>query len=735
MNKLLLIIPLIFFLSCAKEHDKGNIIKINALDTQNEIIKKSTLVLPSMRQYQWQKNEFIAFIHFGPNTFTRREWGTGKEDPKIFNPKELDEKQWIATIKSAGMKLVMITAKHHDGFCLWPTQTTPHSVKNSLWKNGNGDIIKELTATAFQNGIKVGLYLSPADLNQIEAPYGKYGNGSKTVLTKIPSNPDLQKKAKTVFEYKLDDYNKLFMNQLYELLTRYGEISEVWFDGANPKPGTGQKYNSKAWFDMIRKLQPNAVIAIAGPDVRWCGNEAGHTRKVEWSVIPFKKEEKDFIKPNATAEDLGSRSKLYHADYLKWYPAETNTSIRNGWFYRDSLQQVKTVETLLDTWYRSVGGNTVFLLNLTPDRRGLIPNKDANNLRRLGAIIKESFQTNLVDNANIKASNSAAENPVKYAIDNDEYTCWKTTDNTENANIIIDLKKTESFNRLVLKEAILHYGQRIEQFAFDIWSDNKWKEVANGTVVGYKNIRRFPTVSASKVRIRILQSRVAPTLSHIGLYLAPTFISNPKITRNRNGMVSLKCQTPDPVIYYTTDGTNPDNRSKIYTKPFYFPIGETIKAVAYINNGKQQSDRIEKHFYLCQEKWSVNSSGKKNSKNLLLAIDNNKNTIYSCKSEKKHSAITINLGEKTKISGFYYLPRQDKSLQGITQSYAFAISNDGKNWKNVKKGSFSNIKNNPVIQKVMLKQNTTASFIRFTSTQNINNDSWFSAAELGVITP
>ncbi len=735
MNKLLLIIPLIFFLSCAKQPDKGNIIKIDASDTKNEIIKKSTLVLPSMRQYEWQKNEFIAFIHFGPNTFTRREWGTGKEDPKIFNPSELDVKQWINAIKSAGMKMVMITAKHHDGFCLWPTQTTPHSVKNSLWQNGNGDVIKELTVTALQNGIKVGLYLSPADLNQIEAPYGTYGNGSKMVLTKIPSNPDLQRKAKTVFEYELDDYNKLFMNQLYELLTRYGEISEVWFDGANPKPGTGQKYNSKAWFDMIRKLQPNAVIAIAGPDVRWCGNEAGHTRKVEWSVIPFKKEEKDFIKPNATAEDLGSRSKLYHADYLKWYPAETNTSIRNGWFYRDSLQQIKTVETLLDTWYRSVGGNTVFLLNLTPDRRGLIPQKDANNLRKLGAIIKKSFQTNLVNNAKIKASNSAAENPIKYATDNNEYTCWKTKDNTESTNIIINLKKTESFNRLVLKEAILHYGQRIERFAFDIWSNNKWTEVANGTVVGYKNIRRFPTVSASKVRIRILQSRVAPTLSHIGLYLAPTFISNPQITRNRKGMVSLQCQTPDPVIYYTTNGTKPDNRSKIYTTPFYFPNAGTIKAIAYIDNGNQQSDRIEKHFYLCPQKWSISASNKQDSKNLLLAIDNNKNTIYSCKTEKHHPAITINLGEKTKISGFFYLPRQDKSLQGITQSYALAISNDGKNWKNIKKGSFSNIKNNPIIQKVMFRKNATATFIRFTSTKSINNDNQFSVAELGVITP
>ncbi len=518
MKKLLLILPIVFLLSCAKQQNSNNIIKIEDTDTESQIIKKSTLVVPTIRQYEWQKNEFIAFIHFGPNTFTGREWGTGKEDPKIFNPSELDANQWIETIKSAGMKMVMITAKHHDGFCLWPTSTTPHSVKNSLWKDGKGDVIKELITAAHKNGIKVGFYLSPADLNQIEASYGTYGNGSKAVLTKIPSNPDLQKKAKTVFEYELDDYNKLFMNQLYEIVTQYGDISEIWFDGANPKPGTGQTYNKKAWYDMIRKLQPNTVIAIDGPDVRWCGNEAGHTREVEWSVIPFKKEEKDFAKPNATDEDLGSRSKLYEADYLKWYPAETNTSIRDGWFYRDSLQKVKDVQTLLDTWYRSVGGNTVFLLNLTPDRRGLIPEKDAKILSELGAIIKQSFKTNLINHAEVTASNSAEKHPVEYAIDNHENTCWKTTDETEKAQIIIQLKKTETFNSLVLKEDILHYGQRIEEFAFDIWKNGNWQEVASGTVVGYKNIRRFPMVSASKVRIRILKSRVAPTLSHIGLY-------------------------------------------------------------------------------------------------------------------------------------------------------------------------------------------------------------------------
>ncbi len=726
-----IVIPLVFLLSCSNQNKTVNLIKIEDTDTQAQIIEKSTLVVPTARQYEWQKNEFIAFIHFGPNTFTQREWGTGKEKPEIFNPTELDVNQWIETIKAAGMKMLMITAKHHDGFCLWPTSTTPHSVKNSLWKNGKGDVIEELTIAARKNGIKVGLYLSPADLNQIEASYGTYGNGSKSVLTKIPSNPDLQKKAKTVFEYKLDDYNRLFMNQLYELLTQYGEISEVWFDGANPKPGTGQTYNSKAWYDMIRKLQPNAVIAIAGPDVRWCGNEAGHTRKVEWSVIPFTEEENDFIKPNATDEDLGSRSKLYEADYLKWYPAETNTSIRNGWFYRDSLQHVKTVQTLLDTWYRSVGGNTVFLLNLTPDRRGLIPDKDANNLRELGKIIQISFNVNLMDNADVKASNSAKKHQVKYAIDKNENTCWKTADGIEEANIVISLKKTEPFNRLVLQEDILHYGQRIEEFAFDVWKNNRWQQVTSGTVVGYKNIRRFPTVSASKVRIRILKSRIAPTLSHIGLHNAPVFISNPVITRDINGMVSIKCQTPDPIIYYTVDGTTPDNHSKIYEKSFPLPKGGVVKAIAYVDNQRKSSDVVEKRFYWCQKKWSVLPADNQDRENLMSAIDNNENTVYT--SDKNNTSIVISLGENVNISGFYYLPRQDKSLQGITKSYAVAISNDGKHWETIKTGDFSNIKNNPIVQEIRFGKSVETSWVKFTSLANVNNNECFSVAEIGVI--
>src|SRR6056297_2410154 len=399
------LLTLLFF-ACQQKEKTSNIIKVDPEDNLKEIVRKSTLVVPSERQYDWQQLEFIAFLHFGPNTFTGVEWGTGMEDPAVFNPTDFDASQWVSVIKDGGMKLAMLTAKHHDGFCLWPTTTTNHSVKSSPWKNGNGDVLGKLVEAARAKDIEIGVYLSPADLHEIERPNGTYGNGSEPKPVKIPSDPELQKTADHVFEYELDDYDALFMNQLYEVLTQYGPIEEVWFDGANPKPGTGQTYNREAWYGMIRKLQPGAVIAIEGPDVRWCGNQAGITRESEWSVLPVPEHPDNYDWPDLRQEDLGSREKLEGAEYLYWYPAETNTSIRHGWFYRDDEQYVKTVEELIDTWYRSVGGNTVFLLNLTPDRRGLIPEKDAARLREVGNIISASFEENLALNAEVEASDA-----------------------------------------------------------------------------------------------------------------------------------------------------------------------------------------------------------------------------------------------------------------------------------------------------------------------------------------
>lgn len=450
-------------------------------------IERAAKITPSPRQLAWQQLEFYAFVHFGVNTFTDREWGTGTEDPRIFNPTALDTKQWVSVFKAAGMRMVILTAKHHDGFCLWPSEFTRHSVKNSPWRNGQGDLVRELSDACRAAGLKFGVYLSPADLH--EPTYG---------------DPEA--------------YNAYFKNQLRELLSNYGEISEVWFDGANPRK-KGMTYDYFGWYRIIRELQPNAVIFGMGPDVRWVGNEAAHTRASEWSVVPSPVPLEEFHGGDQTGEDLGSRSKIQNAAHLLWYPAETDVSIRPGWFYHAAEDsRVKSVSTLLDMYYRNVGGNCTLLLNVPPDRRGLIHEVDAAHLRELGTVLGKVFSQNLALNASATASDSRGPGFGPDAIlDGQPDTYWTTSDWTESAEVTFALAKPERFNRIVLREHIAE-GQRIEKIAVDAWLDGAWKELGRTTTVGYKRMLRVPEIETSRVRVRIIESRFAPTLSDFALY-------------------------------------------------------------------------------------------------------------------------------------------------------------------------------------------------------------------------
>ena len=357
-----------------------NFVVIDASMSDEELLKIAATITPSPEQLRWQQLELTGFIHFGINTFTGKEWGTGKEDPKLFNPTALDAKQWVKACKDAGIKQVILTAKHHDGFCLWPTKTTEHSVKNSPWKDGKGDVVKEVADACKELGVGFGVYLSPWDMNN--ATYGT------------------------------EAYNDLFIDQLTELLTQYGKVDEVWFDGANGEGPNGKKqvYDFERWYAHIRKLQPQAVIAVSGPDVRWVGTETGHGREEEWSVVPVGKKNK-FNEGSQTKVDtppsgdmmgsvLGSRSQLRDGDALKWYPAETDVSIRPGWFYHESQdKKVKTPEYLKEIYFHSVGRNGVLLLNIPPDKRGLITDFDLAALKNWRKKLNEIFRVNLLKGA------------------------------------------------------------------------------------------------------------------------------------------------------------------------------------------------------------------------------------------------------------------------------------------------------------------------------------------------
>jgi alpha-L-fucosidase len=516
-----LLLPFVFFnLGCSPApqsespsqtrslaEEQPNFVLIEPGEAEASIVQKAANIVPSANQLAWQELEFIAFAHFGMNTFTDREWGQGTESPTLFNPTEFDARQWVSALKAAGMKMLIVTAKHHDGFCLWPSRQTEHSVARSPWRDGKGDVVNEVAEACREGGLKLGIYLSPWDRH--EPTYG--------------DSPV---------------YNEFFRRQLRELLTNCGEIGEVWFDGACGEGPNGKRqvYDWPSYYRVVRELQPKAVIFGMGPDIRWVGTESGYGRETEWSVVPVEirpleePEERAargslslslddlFIPGDMTAADLGSREKISDARALAWYPAETDVSIRPGWFYHsDQDSEVKTPEKLVDIYFSSVGRNGVLLLNVPPDKRGLIHENDYQSLVGMRRILDLTFQTNLVSGAKVSSSDEKRGYSASATIDSKKMSYWTTDDGIEAATLEFDLPGPKTFNVAMLQENI-RIGQRVEEFSLEAWDGRTWRRFAAGTTIGYKRLIRFPEVISQKIRLRILKSRSSPTLSSFGLY-------------------------------------------------------------------------------------------------------------------------------------------------------------------------------------------------------------------------
>ena len=442
--------------------------------TLDQKVAMAARLVPSPQQLEWQQMELTAFLHFGINTFTDREWGDGTEDPALFNPTELDAEQWVRTLKDAGFKMVLLTAKHHDGFCLWPTKTTRHSVASSPWKGGKGDVVKELRDACTKYGMKFGVYLSPWDRNA-----ECYGDSPR--------------------------YNQFFIEQLTELLTNYGEVHEVWFDGANGEGPNGKKqeYDWDAFYKTIQRLQPKAVMAIMGDDVRWVGNEKGIGRETEWSatvltpgIYARSAENNKRLGVFGKAKDLGSRQMLTNATELFWYPSEVDVSIRPGWFWHEKENdKVKSLKHLTDIYFQSVGYNSVLLLNIPPDRRGLIHEADVARLREFAAYRRQAFANNAVQNGQTPWTARAGEQ-CEYA-----------------------LKPGSTINVVLLQEDIAH-GQRVEDFTVEARVGGTWQQLGKGTTVGYKRMLRFPAVEADAIRLTIGQTRLEANIANVAAYYA-----------------------------------------------------------------------------------------------------------------------------------------------------------------------------------------------------------------------
>lgn len=596
------------------------------------------LPVPEPKQVEWQQMETYAFIHFGLNTFNDREWGYGDTDPKTFNPTNLDCEQWAQTLVKAGMKGVILTAKHHDGFCLWPFEGTDYSVKNSPWKNGQGNVVKELSEACKKYGLKFAVYLSPWDRHQ--ANYGT------------------------------PEYLPYFYAQLHDLLTNYGPVFEVWFDGANGGDGWygGAKdirtidrknyYNYPRIYEMLDSIQPQAIIfSDGGPGCRWVGNEKGFAGATNWSFL-----RKGEVHPGY---DKSYELQYGHPDGNQWVPAECDVSIRPGWFYHpEEDDRVKSPDQLVDLYYRSVGHNATLLLNFPVDRRGLIHPVDSANAVRFHEMIQQQLKTNLVAGMTPKVSNERGGDFVASALTDDNFdTYWATEDGVTTADIEFSFDTPTRMNRMMLQEYI-PLGQRVKAFVVEYLDKDTWLPVKlneETTTIGYKRLLRFETVETKGMRIRITDARGPLCLSNVGVYDA--------------GNVS------DSFVEKVED---------IESVPYPLP---DVKAEE-----------------------SAKASDKQSQTTCFVEGDR----------------LLIDLQEERMVSSLHFLPDQGEPNKGLIANYEIRVgtSKEAVN-QLVKAGEFSNIQNNPVMQSVFFTP-VKARYIELKATRMIRAGEPMGFAELGV---
>jgi len=598
------------------------------------------LPLPEQKQVDWQRMETYAFIHFGLNSFCDREWGYGDTDPKMFNPKRLDCEQWVKTLMAAGMKGVILTAKHHDGFCLWPFEGNDYNVSKSPWRNGKGNVVKELSEACKKHGLKFAVYLSPWDRSRAD-----YGSPS---------------------------YVDYFHSQLRDLLTNYGPVFEVWFDGANGGDGyyggardkrtidRKNYYNYPRIYQILDSLQPQAVVfSDGGPGCRWVGNEKGFAGETNWAFIPKNTVYPGY--PNYPELQFG------YPDGDQWTAAECDVSIRPGWFYHpEEDDKVKSAEQLADLYYRSVGHNATLLLNFPVDRNGLINPIDSANAVNFHKLIQRELGNNLVAGMKPKVSNERGGQFAAQALTDGSWdTYWATGDGVTSADITFTFKKARKMNRIMLQEYI-PLGQRVKKFAVE-WLDKNgtWKAVEQGeetTTIGYKRLLRFLTVETKGLRVRILDSRGPICMNNIGVYYGG---EDAQLT--------------------------------------WSPASVAMKSVPFSLKGFDEAQ-------------------------LAKVVDRNPATVlFADKNE-----LLIDLGRDTKVSTLMYLPDQSENRHGLIHSYTLAACKaDGTDEHVLSSGEFSNIQNNPVLQTITFEPATTR-YLKLKADRMVNDGEQIGVAELGV---
>lgn len=631
---------------------------------------------PTAQQVDWLRMEWYAFVHFSLNTFTNKEWGYGDESPELFNPGQFNARDIVGTFKEAGMTGMIYTAKHHDGWCAWPTKSTSHSIRKSPWKKGKGDVVKEFADACAHAGIKFGTYLSPWDRNCAE--YGR------------------------------DGYRKVYYRQIQELLKNYGPIFEIWFDGANGGDGfyggarerrnigsADKYYDYKQVVRNIRRLQPDCIIwgAAQRGDVVWGGSEKGFVKYPLW---------------NARGD--------------KWISLEGDTPINHvGWFWHPGQAgRVKTPEHLMNVYLSSVGRGANLILNVAPNRDGVLDAADVESLLSFGAVRRQMLSRDYALGA---ATHSESDSFSKKTgtgklTDGDIESFWSPEAGTAQPSVEFKLRKKETFDVVRLREQI-RLGQRVESFKVEAKVDGDWVTIVEpgtpgeeetgletrggkGHTIGNQVLRWLKEpVTTNHLRLTITASRAVPCISEFSLLRMPKMMPKPEMTRKGN-MLHIETDG-DYKIFYTTDGRTPTEESAEYRKPVEFDSPGTVKAV-YVNREDGSIGPVATlNLGYAKDEWKSDDAGK--------AFDDDASSHW--KGDSAPATFEVDMGKEQEVAAFSYLPRQDKTTEAMTDQYKLELSRNGRDWDTVAEGEFSNLRANPIELKVNFEP-ATARYFRFT---------------------